>query len=104
MTKHCEQGAITPKAWLYCALMCTISGTTFLAIKIGSNAGVPPFLAVSVRFTSAGTILLLTRGRIWSRAHLLLGALLWRTAVLGLLMIGFAVATLSVGLLRKRLK
>lgn len=130
MTNHREQGAITPKAWLYFALMSTIFGTTFLAIKIGSNAGVPPFLAAGVRFTTAGTILLLARGRIWSRAHHLSWALLWRTAILGLLMIGFSfaatyfaadyigsgqlaqiqavspvfVAALSVVLLRKRLR
>jgi drug/metabolite transporter (DMT)-like permease len=130
MGKDREQETITPRAWLYFALMCMIFGTTFLAIKIGSNAGVPPFLAAGLRFTSAGTILLLARGRIWSRTHRPSGGLIWRTAILGLLMIGLAfaatylaadyigsgqlaqiqavspvfVAGLSVVLLRKRLR
>lgn len=37
--------------------MCLIFGTTFLAIKIGNDAGLPPFFAAGVRFCLAGTIL-----------------------------------------------
>lgn len=37
--------------------MCLIFGTTFLAIKIGVNEGMPPFLSAGLRFTIAGMIL-----------------------------------------------
>lgn len=37
--------------------MCLIFGTTFLAIKIGNDAGVPPFFAAGVRFCLAGALL-----------------------------------------------
>ncbi|MFD0669883.1 DMT family transporter [Cohnella sp. GCM10027633] len=40
------------------ALMCMIFGTTFLAIKIGIEAGLPPFLTAGLRFTAAGLVLL----------------------------------------------
>ena len=40
-------------------LMCLIFGTTFLAIKIGVDAGVPPFLFAGTRFFLAGVIMLL---------------------------------------------
>jgi len=39
-------------------LMCLIFGTTFLAIKIGIDAGAPPFLFAGARFFLAGIILL----------------------------------------------
>lgn len=39
--------------------MCLIFGTTFLAIKIGIDAGAPPFLSAGIRFLLAGLILLL---------------------------------------------
>lgn len=38
-------------------LMCFIFGTTFLAIKVGVDAGLPPFLSAGVRFFLAGLIL-----------------------------------------------
>jgi len=37
--------------------MCLIFGTTFLAIKIGVDAGVPPFLSAGLRFFIAGSLL-----------------------------------------------
>jgi len=37
--------------------MCLIFGTTFLAIKIGVDAGVPPFLSAGLRFFIAGLLL-----------------------------------------------
>ena len=41
-------------------LMCLIFGTTFLAIKVGIDAGAPPFLFAGTRFFVAGIIVLLT--------------------------------------------
>ncbi|WP_413303822.1 EamA family transporter [Bacillus sp. 1P10SD] len=38
-------------------IMCLIFGTTFLAIKIGINAGIPPFFSAGIRFFIAGSIL-----------------------------------------------
>ncbi|WP_028403001.1 DMT family transporter [Ectobacillus panaciterrae] len=38
-------------------LMCIIFGTTFLAIKVGVDAGAPPFFSAGVRFFMAGLIL-----------------------------------------------
>ena len=50
------------------SLMCLIFGTTFLAIKIGIDAGAPPFLFAGTRFLLAGIIVLtsviLMQGRI----------------------------------------
>lgn len=40
-------------------LMCLIFGTTFLAIKIGIDAGAPPFFSAGIRFLTAGSVLLL---------------------------------------------
>lgn len=37
--------------------MCLIFGTTFLAIKMGVDAGVPPFLSAGLRFFIAGLLL-----------------------------------------------
>ena len=37
--------------------MCLIFGTTFLAIKVGVDAGVPPFLSAGLRFLIAGLLL-----------------------------------------------
>lgn len=37
--------------------VCLIFGTTFLAIKIGVDAGVPPFLSAGLRFFIAGLLL-----------------------------------------------
>ena len=47
-------------------LMCAIFSTTFLAIKIGVEAGLPPFLSAGLRFLLAGAIIFLwmvLRGR-----------------------------------------
>ncbi|MFZ3587708.1 DMT family transporter [Bacillus sp. DJP31] len=38
-------------------IMCFIFGTTFLAIKIGMDAGAPPFMSAGIRFFFAGAIL-----------------------------------------------
>ncbi len=49
-------------------LMCLIFGTTFLAIKVGIDAGAPPFLFAGTRFFAAGVIVLaavkMTNGKI----------------------------------------
>jgi len=39
-------------------MMCLIFGTTFLAIKVGIEAGAPPFLFAGARFLFAGVIVL----------------------------------------------
>lgn len=41
------------------SLVCLIFGTTFLAIKIGVDAGAPPFFSAGIRFFMAGVILFL---------------------------------------------
>ncbi|CAI8987449.1 EamA-like transporter family [Brevibacillus sp. IT-7CA2] len=38
-------------------IMCLIFGTTFLAIKVGIDAGAPPFFSAGLRFFLAGVIL-----------------------------------------------
>ncbi len=40
------------------AFMCAIFGTTFLAIKMGVDAGAPPFLFAGTRFLFAGLVVL----------------------------------------------
>lgn len=40
-------------------VMCLIFGTTFLAIKVGIDAGAPPFFSAGLRFFLAGAILFL---------------------------------------------
>jgi drug/metabolite transporter (DMT)-like permease len=40
-------------------LMCLIFGTTFLAIKIGVDAGLPPFFSAGSRFFVAGLLIFL---------------------------------------------
>ncbi|QRG69672.1 DMT family transporter [Brevibacillus choshinensis] len=40
-------------------VMCFVFGTTFLAIKVGIDAGAPPFFSAGIRFFLAGLILLL---------------------------------------------
>lgn len=42
------------------SLMCLLFGTTFLAIKIGVDAGVPPFLFAGTRFLAAGVVVLIS--------------------------------------------
>lgn len=49
------------------SLVCLIFGTTFLAIKIGVDAGAPPFFSAGLRFFLAGAILFLwmaARGKV----------------------------------------
>jgi drug/metabolite transporter (DMT)-like permease len=41
------------------SLVCLIFGTTFLAIKIGVDAGAPPFFSAGLRFFLAGAVLFL---------------------------------------------
>lgn len=43
--------------FVYYIFMCFIFGTTFLAIKIGVDAGMPPFLSAGLRFFLAGLII-----------------------------------------------
>ncbi|WP_172251917.1 DMT family transporter [Saccharibacillus deserti] len=40
-------------------IMCLIFGTTFLAIKLGVEAGLPPFFGAGVRFFAAGLLMML---------------------------------------------
>ncbi|PAD76556.1 DMT family transporter [Paenibacillus campinasensis] len=40
-------------------LMCAIFSTTFLAIKVGVEAGLPPFFAAGFRFFTAGLLIML---------------------------------------------
>lgn len=40
------------------AVVCLIFGTTFLAIKIGVDAGIPPFFSAGLRFLAAGLLIL----------------------------------------------
>lgn len=54
--------------------MCLIFGTTFLAIKMGVDAGVPPFLSAGLRFFIAG--LLLFSFMVWREKTTI--RLLWR--------------------------
>ncbi|WP_458120936.1 DMT family transporter [Paenibacillus sp. Z6-24] len=64
------------------AIMCVIFGTTFLAIKIGVDAGLPPFWSGGMRFVLAGLLLMLimrARGKasfsvLWRRETLITGA------------------------------
>lgn len=59
-------------------LMCLIFGTTFLAIKVGIDAGSLPFLSAGIRFMAAGLILLIVM--VWrGKAKL---SLLWRKELL----------------------
>jgi drug/metabolite transporter (DMT)-like permease len=44
--------------WVY-SMMCLIYGTTFLAIRAGDVAGMPPFLFAALRFAAAGVVTLL---------------------------------------------
>ncbi|MGQ3479055.1 DMT family transporter [Paenibacillus sp. TY11] len=63
-------------------IMCLIFGTTFLAIKVGVEAGLPPFLSAGVRFFAAGAILFIAMklaGKVrwsllWRKEMLLIGA------------------------------
>lgn len=85
-------GAITRRAWIVYVAVCLIFGTTFLAIKIGSNAGTPPFLAAGIRFTTAGTLLVALRGGLFDRDTCPDLSFLWRVALLGVLIIGVTFA------------
>jgi drug/metabolite transporter (DMT)-like permease len=38
-------------------IMCMVFGTTFLAIKVGIDAGLPPFMSAGLRFLIAGLVL-----------------------------------------------
>ncbi|WP_151733089.1 DMT family transporter [Paenibacillus tengchongensis] len=66
------------------SLVCLIFGTTFLAIKVGVDAGAPPFFSAALRFFLAGSLLFLWclwKGKarlslLWRRELLLTGALL----------------------------
>jgi drug/metabolite transporter (DMT)-like permease len=77
--------------WAVYAGVCLIFGTTFLAIKLGTNAGIPPFLGAGLRFATAGTVLVLLRGRLFGARRPTAG-FIGRAAVLGLLIIGLTFA------------
>lgn len=64
-------------------LMCLIFGTTFLAIKIGVDAGIPPFFSAGSRFFIAGLLIFLWM--LWKRRLCL--SLLLRTEFM---LIGFS--------------
>ncbi len=64
-------------------LMCLIYGTTFLAIRAGDEAGMPPFLFAALRFAAAG---LMTVGFVWFRNKTSMprgGNTYWDLAVVG---------------------
>ena len=88
---------IPRRAWVVYAAMCLIFGTTFLAIKIGSNAGIPPFLASGLRFSVAGALLIVVRSVHFSGTadrlrDVVNRGYLWRTMVLGVTIIGITFA------------
>ncbi|WP_322906285.1 DMT family transporter [Paenibacillus sp. SGZ-1009] len=60
------------------AIMCLIFSTTFLAVKIGVDAGLPPFWSAGVRFFLAGLILMLIM-RLCGKTSF---SLLWRKQTL----------------------
>ncbi|WP_339276704.1 EamA family transporter [Paenibacillus sp. FSL W8-0426] len=60
------------------AIMCLIFGTTFLAIKIGVEAGLPPFLSAGLRFVAAGALMF---AWMWMKGRVKL-SLLWRKEML----------------------
>jgi drug/metabolite transporter (DMT)-like permease len=51
---------------LFYVLICLIFGTTFLGIKLGVEAGGPPFLFAGIRFFCAGVMVL---GYLWWRKY-----------------------------------
>ncbi len=53
-------------------LMCLIFGTTFLAIKIGIDASIPPFFSAGLRFMAAGLMILAWTARKNKTLHTLL--------------------------------
>lgn len=79
------------RVWALYALMCLIFGTTFLAIKIGSNAGLPPFFASGVRFTVAGILLIVVRSG-GSRRGLPPRSIVFPGMLLGTLIVGLTFA------------
>lgn len=77
--------------WIVYAALCLIFGTTFLAIKIGSNAGTPPFLGAGVRFVVAGMVLVVLRGKLRGPQRPSL-SFVGKASLLGLGMVGLAFA------------
>jgi drug/metabolite transporter (DMT)-like permease len=74
----------TRKTWALFALVCAIFGTTFLAIRVGLDAGAPPLFFAALRFVSAGLLLtgvLAATGRLGFAS---VRALAGRSAVLSL--------------------
>ena len=57
------------KSFGFLAVVCAVFGTTFLAIKLGVDAGAPPFLFAGLRFVIAGSALFL--GKRLKAAHAL---------------------------------
>jgi drug/metabolite transporter (DMT)-like permease len=74
-------------------LMCLIFGTTFLAIKVGIDAGAPPFLFAGTRFFFAGIIVLLA-------VKVLRGEIGLKTAKrIDILLVGLFMTTIMFGCL-----
>lgn len=74
------------KTWAIFAMVCLIFGTTFLAIRLGLEAGASPLFFASLRFVLAGGILaalLVVRGRLSLRGALRMAP---RAAALSLFM------------------
>lgn len=91
------RSAIPPRAWAVYVAMCLIFGTTFLAIKVGANEGLPPFLAAGARFTVAGVLLIAGRSafrrpRRADTVQLPLRQYLPRAVLLGVLLVGLTFA------------
>ncbi|TVR90901.1 MAG: hypothetical protein EA428_07415 [Spirochaetaceae bacterium] len=80
-----------PLVWIVYAALCLIFGTTFLAIKIGSNAGIPPFIGAGVRFVVAGVVLVVLRGKLRGPQRPSL-SFVGKASLLGLGMVGLAFA------------
>lgn len=59
-------------------VMCLIFGTTFLAIKIGVEVGIPPFLSAGLRFIVAGALMF---AWMWMKGKVNI-SLLWRKEML----------------------
>lgn len=78
------------------ALVCLIFGTTFLAIKIGIEAGIPPFIFAGTRFLAAGLMVILFL-RITGRNISLTREELRDAAFVGLTMTGVFFAALYWG-------
>jgi drug/metabolite transporter (DMT)-like permease len=74
------------KAYLALAAVCFFWGTTYLGIRMALES-FPPLLLISVRFLISGSLLMI--GALAVGAHLPQAHELWRTALNGILVLGF---------------